>query len=101
MLNPGQKILSFDCRLKRPIKTIHLIPGRGQELRQGDGAEDEQAAVEPEQHAQGGPTDEQAESPEYSQVSACPFWERAISLQSADFEPLEDKCQILTFTNQV
>ena len=48
---------------------IHLFLGCRQELWQGDGAENEQAAFEPQQHAQGGPTHEHTQPSEYSQVS--------------------------------
>ena len=44
----------FFSLLKQPI-----FSGHSQELRQGDGPEDEQAQVQQEQHAQGGPAHEQ------------------------------------------
>jgi hypothetical protein len=51
-------------------KRSNLFAGGRQEFREGDGAEDEQAEVEPEQHAEGGPAHEQTQPPKHFEVSS-------------------------------
>ena len=48
---------------------LFSFPGDPQVDGQDHGAEDEQAPIQPEQHAQGGPTHEQAQPPKHTQVS--------------------------------
>jgi hypothetical protein len=57
----------FFSLLKQPI-----FSGHSQELREGDGPEDEQAQIQQEQHAQGGPAHEQTQPSKHSKVR--PFY---------------------------
>ena len=51
---------------------MSLLSGDPQDDWQGDGAEDEQAPLQPQQHAEGGAAHEQAQPSEHSQVRTNP-----------------------------